>query len=193
VGRANKKLKNKHDNHLCYVDENGEDTDESADNNLNELDKIIKALKDLKGNSTKTGFESLTTHGINQIELDLRKKLEELEKNQSEKTEKLKKINEISETVCEYKNKIDNLEKKIKDEKFNSIVTKERTKTELAEMEAKLAEGKAKLQAEAERQAEAEKTSKQEDVFNPIVASTSIGTPGQEMTAKPNISQENIA
>ena len=57
-----------------------------------------------------------------------------------------------------------------------------------AEMQRTFEHTKTRIDTEAE----AEKTSKQEDVFNPIVASTSIGTPGQEMTAKPNISQENI-
>jgi hypothetical protein len=79
--------------------------------------------------------------------------------------------------------------------------TKTRIDTEAAEERAKQIQEGAKIRAEmeallakgkAERQSEAEKTSKQEDIFNPIVASTSIGTPGQEMIAKPNISQENI-
>jgi len=48
------------------------------------------------------------------------------------------------------------------------------------EMEALLAKQKAKKALETE------------EVSNPMLASTSIGTPGQEMTPKANISQENI-
>jgi len=120
--------------------EKNNDTDEAKDEDTDqtEFDTIIQALIALKESNSKE--IKLATHEINITKKDQENRLKEQEIIKRKKEEKINELNKISESVLNNKKEMNRIDQEIKKKLFESIITKEQSKTELAAKEAKLLE-----------------------------------------------------
>jgi len=122
-------------------DENKQEMDEDKDENDNyetDFHSIIQALTALKESNSKE--IKLATQEINKTKKDLENRLKEQEIIKRKKEEKINELNKISESVLNNKKEMNRIDQEIKKKLFESIITKEQSKTELAAKEAKLLE-----------------------------------------------------